>query len=209
MKNRTTDAAGHRDLRTRAASKLTGDGQNAPEIALAAFGVLHGLASSPSTAADALALLHELQVHQVELDLQAEELRGSRTELEAALRRQIQLYDAAPAGYCTVDLAATLLEVNQTGASQLGCGRDMLLGQSLFAFLAPESARELQQVLASIREHPGPRVCSLHLAVPAAGSQTVHATVCADPAGGAFLVAWMAAGHGARAPGAHRRPDVA
>ena len=209
MKNRTTAAAGRGDLRARAASKLTGDGQSAPQIALAAFGVLHGLASSPSTAADALALLHELQVHQVELDLQAEELRGSRTELEAALRRQIQLYDAAPVGYCTVDMAATLLEVNLTGASQLGCERDMLLGQSLFAFLAPPSARELQQVLVSIREHQGPRVCRLHLAVRARGPQTVQATVCADPAGRTFLVAWMAVGHDSLAPGAHWRSDVA
>ena len=53
-----------------------------------AMGVLFKLASSPSTAGDALALLHELQVHQVELELQHEELRRSRVELENDLVRQ-------------------------------------------------------------------------------------------------------------------------
>ena len=99
---------------------MTGDAQGAMQMATAAYGVLHELASSPTTAADALALLHELQVHQVELDLQAEELRASRMELEAALRRQIQLYDAAPVGHATIDPSCTLLELNLTGAAMLG-----------------------------------------------------------------------------------------
>jgi hypothetical protein len=53
-----------------------------PKDATDAFRVLFELASSPDTAGDALALLHELQVHQVELDMQTEELMHSRAELE-------------------------------------------------------------------------------------------------------------------------------
>lgn len=194
MTNRSNEAPSPGDLRTRAVSKLTGDGQAATLIASAAFGVLHELASSPATAADALALLHELQVHQVELDLQAEELRGSRVELEAALRRQIQLYDAAPVGNCTVDGHGTLLELNLTCAVLLGWERDALLGQPLHAYLAHHSARELHTALAGIRGGRGRRRCVLQLAGPGGSAPTLDATVCADPAGGAFLIALMEPG---------------
>ena len=90
------------DLRSRAAHRLSG-GKGANSTGSAdspdsqafqatdALAVLHAMASSQDTAGDALALLHELQVHQVEVELQAEELRDSRTELEAALRRQTAL----------------------------------------------------------------------------------------------------------------------
>ena len=89
------------ELRARAVKRLTGangshdSGLKAPP----AFLVLHDLASSPATAAAAIALLHELQVHQVEVDMQAEELRRSGAELESTLNRQVQLYDFAPIGY--------------------------------------------------------------------------------------------------------------
>jgi len=74
-------------LRLRAASRLPGaaGAKGAAGGATDALAVLHELASSPATAADALALLHELQVHQIELQLQDEELRRSRAELESAL----------------------------------------------------------------------------------------------------------------------------
>lgn len=188
MTNRTPTPAEFSDLRSRAASKLTGDSQQGPRIATAALGVLHGLASSPATAPDALALLHELQVHQVELDLQAEELRGSRIELEAALRRQIELYDAAPFGYLTVDLDGTLLELNLTGAAMLGGARDMMLGQPLSRWLTHHSAQALLAALANFGEHDGG---SLQLHARLGDCQSLSACVRADPAGNTFLVAMM------------------
>jgi PAS domain S-box-containing protein len=160
---------------------------------------LHELASSPSTAADALALLHELQVHQVELDLQAEELRASRAELEEVLRRQIQLYESAPVGYFTIDLGGALRELNLAGAALLGCDRDALLGQPLSGFLAPHSTRALQDLLASVSEGHRGEACELQLMPRGGGSRKVYATVDADPAGSAFLVALMDAEAGDRA----------
>ena len=68
-----------------------------------ALRVLCRLALEQGTAPDALVLLHELQVHQVELDLQNEELVASRNALEGALLHQTYLFDHAPVGYLGID----------------------------------------------------------------------------------------------------------
>jgi PAS domain S-box-containing protein len=140
-------------LRSRAVEHLKG--RDAPVVdAAAALGVLYDLASSPSTASDALVLLHELQVHQVEVDIQDEELRRSRAELETSLNRQVQLYDYAPVGYFTIDSNAVLRELNQTGAALLGLERDFLRGRSLESFLTVESASTLRAMLGRVAGGP-------------------------------------------------------
>jgi len=139
------------ELRSRAIARLTGASAQ-PRFradASSALAVLYELASTPETAPNALALLHELQVHQVEVDLQDEELRRSRVELETALSRQTQLYDQAPAGYFTVDRDTVVSEVNLTGAGLLGVEPDYLRGRSLDSLLTPDSARELKRMLDS------------------------------------------------------------
>jgi len=139
-------------LRTQALSRLTGDcaptGRQA--TASAALDVLHQLASSPATAADALTLLHELQVHQVEVELQNEELHRNRTELEADLLRLTQCHDHAPVGCFTIDRGLVLCEVNRTGARLLGVEREALPGRTLDAFLAPQGAETLRTLLAQV-----------------------------------------------------------
>ena len=195
MPNTTTQTATHGDLRSRATSRLN-SGPHSHQGEKHAFGVLHELASSPSTASDALALLHELQVHQIELELQAEEMRGSRTELEAALRRQIQLYDCAPVGYFTLDLGGTVRELNLSGAALLGRERDLLVGQAFDSWLAPRSARALRAELKSVGEGHCGQACVLQLNRHEGDTRTVYATASADPAGGAFLVTLMDAGPG-------------
>jgi PAS domain-containing protein len=194
MSNRTTEPRRQTDLRVRAVSKLTGRSpEHAHQSASEALGVLHELASSPATAADALALLHELQVHQVEVDLQAEELHASRAELETALRRQIQLYDSAPVGCFTVDPRGVLHELNSSGAELLGSPRDALLGQSLHGFLEADSARMLQAMLTRVSQGREAEDCTVQLTLHGGKSQAVYATAKADPAGRNFLVAFMAA----------------
>src|SRR6202790_727889 len=118
MWNDMIKAESQADLRLRALQRLTGENSShdARLNASAAFRVLHDLASSPSTGGAALALIHELQVYQVELDLQDEELRRSRAELEATLIRQVKLYDYAPVACFTVDRTTTLRELNLTAA---------------------------------------------------------------------------------------------
>lgn len=185
-------------LRGRAASRLTGAAatKGTASSACDALSVLYSLASSPATAPDALALLHELQVHQVELDLQAQELRESRAELEAALRRQIELYECQPVGCLTLDARLVVHGLNQTGARMLGIARDDAYGLSLDAFLGAESARRLRSALS--RGDAGARraSCRLTLCPMDAAERPVLASIAADATPGRYLVTLTEEGDG-------------
>jgi PAS domain-containing protein len=190
MSNYLKEAETQANLRLRALHRLTGEvgSQDARLTASGALQALHDLASSPSTGAAALALLHELQVYQVELDLQDEELRRSRADLEMALSRQLQLYDSAPVGYFTVDRNTALHELNLTAASMLGAERDGLLGWSLESFLAPQSARALRVMLTAVNDGAPTEVGELELLARRAAPRRVHACASRDPGGERFLI---------------------
>ena len=83
-------------------------------------------------------LLHELQVHQIELEMQNDELRGARHELEASRVKYFDLYDLAPVGYFTVSEKGLILEANLRGADLLGVGRSRLVKQPLTRYILPE-----------------------------------------------------------------------
>ena len=120
-----------------------------------AMAVLMGLSSSPATASDALAVLHELQVHQVELDLQNEELRASRLELENALARQRYMFEHAPAGLLVLDISTLLCDLNLAAARLLGAPREQLLGRALVSWLSATSSNLLGDLLAEVGNKNG------------------------------------------------------
>ena len=181
-------------LRTQAQSRLgrSTDLRETHASASGALSALYELALSPKTAPGALALLHELQVHQVELDLQAEELRSATAQLEAELARQMQRYDNAPASQLILDPQATVVDINLTGARQLGAERDRVRGQRLDRFLTPQSVTALKTLLAHTGQ--GPASCELTL-LARAGNDGKPRTVCAsariDPAGQGVLLAFL------------------
>ena len=82
--------------------------------------------------------LHELRVHQIELELQNEELRRSQAELDAIRARYFDLYDMAPVGYCTISEKGMTLEANLTAATLLGMHRSDMVGQPWTAFIYRE-----------------------------------------------------------------------
>jgi len=177
------------DLRHRALTRLvpTGQTSGARGTASAALSALHELASSPVTAAEALAVLHELQVHQVELELQAEELRHARLELEATLARQIALFEHAPFSYFIVDAALRMVETNQAGVRLLGGERDALIGCDLTSFLQAESVPVLRQLLAKAGDSISSSAVTARLSL--VGSlRTLFASVTRDPLSSRFLV---------------------
>ena len=79
--------------------------------------------------------MHEVQVHQIELEMQNEELRQSRAEAEAGLERYTELYDFAPVGYLTLGRDGAIRQVNLTGARLLGVERARLVGRRLGVFV--------------------------------------------------------------------------
>ncbi|MEI7638296.1 MAG: diguanylate cyclase [Syntrophus sp. (in: bacteria)] len=83
-------------------------------------------------------ILHELRVHQIELEIQNEELRRTQTELAASRSRYFDLYDLAPIGYVTVSEKGLILEANLTAANLLGTVRSTLVKQPFSRFILSE-----------------------------------------------------------------------
>src|SRR6202451_4224090 len=90
------------------------------------------------TKADTQRLLQELQIHKIELELQNEELRQSKADVEAGLEKFSDLYDFAPVGYFSLDEQGTILEVNLTGSSLLGTEKSRVAGRRFQLFVAPQ-----------------------------------------------------------------------
>ncbi|MBF0563831.1 MAG: PAS domain S-box protein [Nitrospirae bacterium] len=89
------------------------------------------------------AMLQELQVHQIELEMQNDELNRTKQELEASRDKYSDLYDYAPAGYFTIDRKGAIIEVNLTGANMLGLERRNLTGKPLHRFLSRNAGDSL------------------------------------------------------------------
>lgn len=94
---------------------------------------------------DPLALVHELQVHQIELEMQNEELRLTKLEAERAMARYSDLYDFAPIGLFTLDEQCMIKEVNLAGAALLGLGRRDLQDRLFLLFVSPSDRRSFNE----------------------------------------------------------------
>lgn len=95
-------------------------------------------------------LLHQLQMNKVELELQNEELRLARDEMEASLDRYSDLYDFAPVGYFTLNASGVILQVNLTGATLVGVDRSRLMGRDFHDLVPSEQRAEFRDFFARI-----------------------------------------------------------
>jgi PAS domain S-box-containing protein len=109
--------------------------------------------NAPRSAHETQRLLHELQVHQIELELQNEELRNSRAQLEAAVSRYTDIYDFAPVAYFTLESNGVITQMNFAGARLLNVERAHLVGKRFEAFVSridrPAFNALIQQVFAA------------------------------------------------------------
>jgi two-component system, cell cycle sensor histidine kinase and response regulator CckA len=119
-------------------------------------------------------LVHELQVHQIELELQNEELRETREELEAGLQRYSDLYDFAPIGYLTLDSDGAIRKANLTGARLLGTERARLVGARLGFFVSAECRPIFNGFLEQVFQRQGKQICEVALCRELSPALWVH-----------------------------------
>jgi len=108
-------------------------------------------------------LLHELQVHQIELEMQNEELRRAHTALEESRDRYVDLYEFAPIGYLTLTREGLIAEINLTGAAMLGEERKKLLQRRFAQFVVPEDRDRWYRSLLQTLQHSDKQNCELAL----------------------------------------------
>jgi signal transduction histidine kinase/CheY-like chemotaxis protein len=108
-------------------------------------------------------LLHELQIHQIELEMQNAELRQTRDNLETALNNYTDLYDFAPVGYFTLNSNGTILAVNLTGASLLRVERPRLIGKRFGLFIQEGVSADFPAFLVKVFESHAKEVCEVTL----------------------------------------------
>src|SRR5947208_10191566 len=99
-------------------------------------------------ASDPVRLVHDLQVSQIELEMQNRELRETQQLLEDSRSRYADLYDFAPVGYCTLDAAGVIHEINLTGAGKLEAERAKLVGRPFSAVVTLLEPWRFQEHLA-------------------------------------------------------------
>ena len=141
----TTDAA--IELRHQAEAKLSEQKQPAP----------------PGAMTETQRLIHELQVHQIELEMQNEELRRTQIELQASQSHYFDIYDLAPVGYLILSEKSMIVETNLTAANLLGMARDLLVHCSFPLFILAEDRIIYHQYWRKLVETSSPQACELRL----------------------------------------------
>ena len=147
------------------------------------------LAASGKTASHAeaeeesLRIVHELRVHQFELEMQNEELRKARDQKEAALERYTDLYEFAPVSYFTLDRAGIIRNVNLTGASLIGIDRSHLNGRLFRFFVAHKARPTFADFLDKFFASPVKVTCELELLAEENSPRFVQIEAMADASG--------------------------
>jgi PAS domain-containing protein len=109
-----------------------------------------GEKEKPVILADSKKLLHELQVHQIELEMLNEELREANETAETALKKYTMLYDFAPLGYFTIEKDGSISELNFTGAEMLGEKRFSLINSNFGLFISESSQSVYNKFLSKV-----------------------------------------------------------
>jgi len=108
-------------------------------------------------------LIHELRVHQIELEMQAEELRNSHLALEESRDKYLDLYDFSPVGYLTLSDQGLVEEVNLTGAGLLGADRSSIVKSRFSTFIAKNDAGAWYRYFMQVQDQKKEQQCNLTL----------------------------------------------
>ncbi|WP_114969102.1 putative bifunctional diguanylate cyclase/phosphodiesterase [Rhodoferax ferrireducens] len=121
------------------------------------------MSSKDTSPEDAQLMLHALRVHQIELEMQNEELRRVQLELDAARARYFDLYDLAPVGYCTVDEAGLILHANLTASALLGLARSELVKRPISRLIIQADQDIYYLLRKQLLESGEPQSCELRM----------------------------------------------
>ena len=166
--NDLTQLRNEAEARLKAGSARTGSHWS---LGVDALNLLHRLSSNPDSAEDALKLLHELQVHQVELDLQNEEIAGNEQVLVEDLSLYREMHDFAPLPYFLVDFEGRIIQGNLAAAELFDVERDSLEGKQLDSFLKKDSRLRVTELLQRVAKSATRDSC---LAETDRGGESMH-----------------------------------
>lgn len=190
MFHRPVKPSAHEQLRHQAESSLRVGSAPATQgftAGTASLALLHQLASDPATASDALKILHELQVHQVELDLQQEHMNEERLALEQATLRLVDLYVFAPMAYFMANSAGQIAEGNILGARMMGVDREDVQNLNLARLVDPGSRAALLALLEQVHSSGLRHSCRVQ-ALDIAKTRWLDVLASATPSGQHCLV---------------------
>jgi len=118
---------------------------------------------APRSQDDTQGLLHELQVHQIELELQNEELRQAQVVLDLERAKYFDLYDMAPVGYFTLSEQGLILQANLTAARQLGLPRNELIHRPISRFILDKDQDHFYLLRQKLLATDAPQVTELRM----------------------------------------------
>ena len=111
---------------------------------------------------DAERLVQELQVHQIELEMQNEELMRAQSEIAASREKYVNLYDFAPVAYFSFDPNGIITDLNLTASSLIGIERARLVGTPIFLYLDPRDRDTFFAHCRTTRNSDHIERCELH-----------------------------------------------
>lgn len=177
-------------LRAEAAFRLKIGTAAASDWALSSdtLGLLFKLASSPDTVMDGLKLLHELQTHQVELEMQHQELERSAELHDRQLILQARLFENAPFGYLVIQADGIILRSNLEASHLLGLKSKTCNGKNFVSYCTSLSAYGLQDLLKYCVEDSPPMMCVVELKPAPGRPKRVQLLINRTPNGEQFLL---------------------
>jgi PAS domain S-box-containing protein len=125
------------------------------------FGARRSPGSAANMPAETQGLFHELEVHQIELEMQNEELQRARIEVEEGLSRYTDLYEFAPVGYLTLNREGEIRQVNLTGSRLLGLERSRLVGKRLAVLIDADTRAVFNTFLTRVFENGSKEACEV------------------------------------------------
>ena len=132
--------------------------------------------TTQKTESESLKLIHELEVHQIELEIQNEELTQSKISAAESAEKYIELYDSSPVGYLSLLKEGTIVEINLCGAQMLGKERMNLMNSHLAFFISDGSKATFNHFLSTVFSSKTKETCEVNLLNKNNSTLTVHLT---------------------------------